>query len=326
MEQNFNEFQNPRRRKKDIWIDISKELNCQSYFWGPQDCRKKWSNMIRTFKVIFENRGDPVSSKRSRWGFYDQMLKLFSLPCAQALPESGPVMAAISGFHLEESLDEDNRGLAEWKLVRSTNTNSNTSDATDNTIVIDMGTDNDGKPLAHQSATIPTQDDINEDQDQEDVNAQLENFMATEVIEAGYRDSGEDVEVLSQCIIGHSSQVPSEESQSMSVDIPDQVPHHEQEFRSTGKQVRGMTTSSHFTHPSLNLRHGTGSRKRKQKTNRGSESEDSLVEQFMTMTREHNERVISLMTKFHDETMDAMRERNSILREFSDALKQDLSS
>lgn len=97
MNESLPEFQNQRRRKKEVWADISKKLSDLGYCWTAEDCRKKWSNMVRTFKGIQEQKQDPtLSSKRIKWPFFEYMGELLALEGADFLPEATNIVQLLN--------------------------------------------------------------------------------------------------------------------------------------------------------------------------------------------------------------------------------------
>ena len=110
MKEFLYEFGNPKRRKKDVWVDVSKKMQLTDSLlvWTSEDCRKKWSNMIRTFKTIEEQRARDSNNgnKKVKWPFYEQMLELLSLEGADCFPEAASVLA--SSRELSSSSVNDN--------------------------------------------------------------------------------------------------------------------------------------------------------------------------------------------------------------------------
>ncbi|XP_046403871.1 uncharacterized protein LOC124169332 [Ischnura elegans] len=83
-----NEFQDPRRKQKDLWAIVSARLSekiaketGESNAWMSSQvtwdaCDRKWRNLKHTFRTIHHNQWRSFRS-RSRWEFYTPLLDVF---------------------------------------------------------------------------------------------------------------------------------------------------------------------------------------------------------------------------------------------------------
>ena len=275
-------------------MEIAGELSGHGYPKSSNDCRKKWSNLIRTFKVIFETKNDPASTKRSRWTFYDKLSESLLSSVGEYLPESSSLVSLMKHpaiNRLNEMVDAQVTSIA----------------------------------LQDDPAVVPTTMLIQSRVDEQDV--QLQTFMSSEVM-AG--DFGADIEVLT-----HPSSQVSTSAQEL-IQIHSQHPFDPHDLLSrvvTAEHLTSPTSSVMISAPALpplevSLLHHDQSKppktpprrpRRKMKTKTGG---DDGVAQLISITLEHNEKVLAQMKQFHEDAISVMRERNKTLNNLCDFLKR----
>ncbi|CAG7826081.1 unnamed protein product [Allacma fusca] len=359
------EFKNQKRRKKEVWIDVTKKLQLNDSIWTPEDCRKKWSNMIRTFKTIEEQRRDGTagSSKRIKWPFHDRMMELLLCEGAESLPEAAGVCAFMRDFPVENN--EDVPGQCEI-------------------VVRDLGI-HEGGPEDGQSNNIeesvvadPLEFYLTDNQDGNgsgDNPQQVEfaasgDFQTLATVAAAAVSTGPtSVEDVTMSVPGGSARIklkpklhtlPTSPETNVGVMKPDgsnqvvvlplAAPLKYEPAECLVNQPSGPTmvgssvtiplpSSSRSPNSNPQLRSSVNYLKRKAKpfrkesrkrVNRSDEIPDSSgdpwVDKFIAISNKQSEKMLQRMEKYHEDTLNVMRERNTILENMVTFLKSQIGA
>lgn len=290
-----SEFQNLNRRKKDVWEDVSNALVKSGYSWTPEDCRKKWSNMIRTFKAIEEQKQDNnhAQSKRFKWPFYDVMLQLLTLENSDSFPEAASVVQMLNSSAASSSNGSISR-KNKFSLLQSHN--------------IPIG-GNMGGSSQFVNSQRERMDSINlvSDTDLMDIGVSLAGHHETIVPDVQASSNGMESSIIFTQPTGLKS------SEDINVIVPSSS--------STFSPVNTSNTSR--TSLAVKTKKRLSKGKRSGKDNKADESIESILMKFIDTTTNQNEQMLEKMTSFHDNALAKMQERNDILRDIRDSLRDD---
>ncbi|CAL8111300.1 unnamed protein product [Orchesella dallaii] len=285
------EFQNQRRRKKEVWVDVSKQLQSIGYTWTPEDCRKKWSNMIRTFKGIEEQKQDPTSSfKRVKWPFYDVMLELLSLDGSDSFPEATVVCQILNSSNNGNSLTNGSSKLYKSRPLLP-------------------------PPRQHLHHVV------------EGVGAHVTQRHQTSLT----LGTEADLTGLSVAVHDHNpgpSIVDSNEVPSTS--HSDLDPNNMLFTESPAfKKATGLSPPISIHRHSLAVRSKKRAllKKKSGRSERsaGEVTTETSLEKFIEATNKQNEQMLDKITCFHQNALELMQERNILLREIRDSLHEDIN-
>jgi hypothetical protein len=313
----FPEFQNQRRRKKEVWADVSKELIDEGYPWSAEDCRKKWSNMVRTFKGIHEQKMmDPGSynAKKVKWPFFDDMLELFMRDGSDSLPEAANVVQFLNNS----------------SVVVSSSSKQQQRVSSSNTSAAGMGNDDDDHHHS-DSATVTTVEEMSLVEYQAIINAAAGSEIT--LVETGHHHQEEDVMEEDQPATSGrdggnngSNQSDTDTNVYLGTNRGNNI-----KFSIT-KPTEGRTPSS-MSAPSVNKSYLSRRRNRKRCRTKSSTIEssigshpssnaESMVDKLIAATTQQNDRMLEKMSSFHEETLSVMKQRNEILSRLCDTLEK----
>lgn len=272
------EFQNQRRRKKDVWEDVAREFQKYGNTWTAEDCRKKWSNMIRTFKGIEEQRQDPTSkAKRVKWPFYDSMFDLLNQSGADSFPESTSVVQLLKNG-ASPSPGPSSGGCYGRKISN-------------------------GLSVPNVSVHPPLHSPLLDQQTLLNLNHETD-VLGIGVPEAG----GTDI---------HTTDLLFADEPTLRYTRPEPQP--------TPMSTSTATATYCKPKPELEVRPKKKPVKKKlgkfaSKSN--DDSADGILSKFMEETKKHNEQILEKLTVFHSNTITLMQERNELLKEIRDDLRE----
>jgi len=294
MSRMFGEFQNQRRRKKDVWEEVSKELTDEGYPWSAEDCRKKWSNMVRTFKGIQEQKLtdiDNSSTKKTKiWPFYEDVLQLFLRERADCLPEAGSVVQLLNS---QGSLQSKTQ-----RVPSEASPASGLSHMTDN----HQQRNHEEITIVDYQAMINAATGNNLDL----MNAQPSTSTTGVVANSC---SGENMEgnVCSATMLGDKIKILSADSEAKQSSAST-VANRSYFSRKRKIRNRGKSTSSFSDVFS------------------GNPVDNSAIDKLIAVTTQQNEKLLEKLTTFHEQSIAAMKERNAILSQIFDTLQKQVDS
>jgi len=328
------DFKNKVKRRKQIWMEISESLNADGYPWSSDDCRKKWSNVMRTFKVAHDAKNDPTNPKRSRWIFYDKVAAILMSQFGMYFPEASSLVVAMNNY----------------------SSNVQTEFAAGDVDVTSVVLPNEDIPQEVNSEQLSTSTILlHQATTGHDVSHQLHSFMTSEVMMGEY---GPDIEVLTtshqsnelnatsgdriieihsvnvnsfhpqddllSCRVISQGQLPSGSS-IIQIEAP---PLHPPDVQVLPKLCPDPTISIHRQvkspadkHDSIPTRQRQR-QKRELKTAVAEVKDDALTSRLISVTMEHNEKVLTQMKQFHEDVLGVMRERNKTLSDLCEFFKR----